>query len=225
MAVAREVPGSLRLGQLLWARTRTDLWLGRPGPPTPSAERTYPGIAEFETAFLATLGAVASERGHPSAESWLRKAEARHPLDGVGLNWLPAAQALLAGFTILRRAREADRWYAALEPYRRVLNLQFTAYELGRAAALCGRFEAASRDLATAVRIARREGMRPHLALALEQLASLESTSGRVRDRARAARAAREAAELFKALGMSRSRPPAGGGETGSPEALAGGVE
>jgi tetratricopeptide (TPR) repeat protein len=207
MAVARDVPGSLRLGQLLWARTRTDRWLGRPPPPTPSAESTYPGIAEFETAILATLGLVASERGDPRAEQWLSEAERRHPRDGVGLNWLPAAQALLVGWTNLGRASEAAGWSRALECYRDVLNLQFTAYELGRAAFLCGNLDLASRHLANAVRVARREGMRPYLGLALEQRALLGRARGRTGDRTRARRDADEAGELFHALGM---RHPAG---------------
>lgn len=206
MAVAREVPGSLRLGQLLWARTRVDLWLGRPAPPTPSLEGTYPGMKEFGTAILATLGDVASERGDPRADQWLRAAEERHPRDGVGLNWLPAAQALLAGWTNLGRAREASAWYGPLEPYRGILNLRFTAYELARAAALCGRWERSARDLAWALRVAQREGMRPHLALTLRQKAALWLARGRPGDRPRARRALESASELLHALGMHVGR-------------------
>jgi class 3 adenylate cyclase len=202
MAATREVPGSLRLGQLLWARARVDLWLGRPAPPTPSAEGTYPGIAEFGTAILATLGVVGSERGDPRSEQWLREAERRHPRGGMGLNWLPAAQSLLAGWTNLGRANEAWQWYAPLEPYRPILNLHFTAYELGRTAALCGHREAGDRDLAQALRIARREAMRPYLGLGLQQRARLWLARGRPADRARARRALDAAAETLHALGM-----------------------
>jgi tetratricopeptide (TPR) repeat protein len=197
-----QVPGSLRLGQLLWARIRANLWLGRPPPTVPPPGRTYPGISQFETAMLAGAGLVASERGHAAAAELLESASKRHPRRGVGLNWLPGAQALAAGWVNVACAGEAAQWYPGLTPYRRTLNLGFTALELARIAALNRWWDSGGADFAAAVRLGRREGLRPHLAIALCERARMERERRGPLGRSAASRGLREAEDLFRALGM-----------------------
>ena len=185
------VPGALRTGLLFWARTRSDLWRGRPGPPVPDSEQLYAGITQFQNDVLAGAGLVAAERRAPAAAEILRRVAARQPRSGSGVNWLTASQALAAGFAELGAAGEATPWYDALAPYRGSLLVGCTDLILGRIALLDGRLDAAARDLARAARLARREELGPFLVLTLREQARLSAARGRPRylSRARALRA------------------------------------
>lgn len=194
-------PGSLRFGQLIWARTRMEEWLMRGAPVLPAPEDTYAGISQFRTAMLAGAGRMASERGDPQAARLLEAAAKCHPRDGVGLNWLPAAQSLAAGWTFLGDAERAGEWYPSLSPYRPAVQLGPVAIELARIAALQGRRDASQDDLEAALRIARRGRMRPYVALALLHRARCGPRSA-----ATAARAEARADALFASLGMHSYR-------------------
>ncbi len=196
------VPGALRLGLLLWARSRTDLWLGRPGPPLPTADQLYAGIEQFKTDVLAGVGLVAAERGAPTAREILRRASDRQPHAGSGVNWLTATQCIAAGWAELADVEQAAPWYVALSPYRGTLLAGCTDLTLGRIARLQGRPEIAERDLARAVRLARRENLKPYLALARHEQASLWEAWGRPHDERRSAAARTEFEALRQALGM-----------------------
>jgi hypothetical protein len=199
------VTRTLRLGMLLFARIRSDVWRGRPGPPLPAdPDRLYADIAQFQIDALAATGLVAAEQRAPVAAELLRRAGERQDLSGSGVNWLTATQAIAAGWTALGAAGEAARWYEPLAPYRGTLLLGCTDLILGQGARLAGRLDAAGRDLARAARHARRERLRPFLALALREQALLARDRGSI---AGANTLARRAERLAAELGMKL--PPA----------------
>ena len=201
------VPGTLRLGLLLYARTRSDLWRGRPGPPLPDTAQLYAGISQFQTGMLAGAGAVAAEQGAPIAAEILRRAAARQPHSGSGVNWLSATQAIAAGFAMLGEVEEATPWYEALTPYRGTLLGGCTDLILGQIARLAGRYDAAERELARAARLARRESLRPFLVMALREQALLARARGRPTDVARASALEVRAQALADELGMRECAP------------------
>ncbi len=196
-----ETPSSLRFGQLIWSRTRMEAWLMRGDGDPPAPEITYSGISQFQTAMLAGAGQMASERGDPGAARLLETASKSHPRDGVGLNWLPAAQSLAAGWTFLGDAERAGEWYGSLSPYRAAIQLGPIAIDLARISALQGDREASGTDLDAALSIARRGKMRPYVALAL-----LHRARCAPRREPSAARAEAEADAMFATLGMHAYR-------------------
>jgi hypothetical protein len=203
------VPGALRVGLLLWARVRRDLWLGRPGPPVPSAQDLYGGIAQFQSDVLAGAGLIAAETGAPSAAEILRRAGDRQPLPGIGVNWLTAAQSIAAGWAELGDAAAAAPWYEALAPYRGTLLVGPTDLILGRLARLLGRSAEAESHLARALRLARRESLRPWLALVRAEQARLWEGAGPGAVR-RITAATGESRRIAASLGMRhRDRTPA----------------
>lgn len=196
------VPGALRVGLLFWARTRSDLWRGRPGPKIPDTQQLYAGISQFQTDVLAGVGLVAAETGAPAAREILERVAARQPRVGSGVNWLTAAQAIAAGWAELGDAAHAEPWYDALLPYRGTLLAGCTELTLGRIARLTGRTAAAERHLARVVRLARREGLRPLAALALGEQAVLARMGRGPHSAERAIAHERESLAIAADLGM-----------------------
>lgn len=193
------VPGALRIGLLLWARSVTDLWLGRGAPPIQAPERLYSGSAQLQNDVVAGAGLIASERGDPAAPNILAAADERQPVDGAGVNWLLGSQAIAGGWVNLGRRDEAARWYDALAAYRGTLLVGSTDLLLARIDTLLGRTREARAHLARALRQFRREGLRPFLGMALYEKAAVEAAAGRG-EHAAAPRA--EAMEVFESLGM-----------------------
>jgi len=207
--LAGRAPGALRLGLLFLARALADLWLGRPAPPVPPPENLYAGIPQGRIDAVAAAGLLAAERGHPQARALLATAQEQHPVSGVGVNWLGASLALAAGW-----ARRGDRersavWYEPLRPYRGTLLVGAADLVLARIATTNAWWEEGRRHVDRAVRLARREALRPLLALALEARAAIARGGA---PRRAAAAADREARGLRDLLGMPGSiRPPQGG--------------
>ncbi len=196
------VPGAVRLGLLIWARVRTDAWLGRPSLPTPSPRRIYADMSATQAAVAASNALRLGEAGSPQAEERLREAGEAVPASGVGLMWFIAAQGLTAGWAHMRRADMAARWYTSLRAYRPSLYFGSTALELGRVAVLNEWWEDGLAHLNGSIRHCRREGLRPLLAIGLYEKARLRIARGRRDDRRAAQAAMDEAAAVFASLEM-----------------------
>jgi class 3 adenylate cyclase/tetratricopeptide (TPR) repeat protein len=167
------VPGALRIGLLIWARRRADLWLGRPTPRLRSPRAVYRGMGLAELAVAASGALLAAEQGDERAGGFLASVASALPPDGAGLNWFIAAQGIAAGFARIGAAADAARWYEGLRPYAWAFYLGSTALERARVARLNGWTERAAADLAAATRVFRRERLQPLLALAQEERALL----------------------------------------------------
>ena len=208
------VPGALRVGLLVWARRQADLWRGRPLARAPSSRRVYAGMGPGSLAVAASGALFAARAGAADAEERARAVDAALPREGAGLNWFIAAQALAASWVELGRAREAKPWYPRLVPYHGHFYLTSTELELGRIARLGGSLTRAVPHLDRAARVARREALRPVLALALWEKSRALAATGTARDGAAAARCSRRAERIFASLEMS---PPALGRAAPSP--------
>lgn len=195
------VPGALRVGLLLWARVRRDLWLGRSPEPAPPTGGLYGGIAQFQSDVLAGTGLLAAESGNAAAATILERASERQARPGVGVNWLTAAQSIAAGWVALGDAERAEPWSAALAPYQGTLLVGCTDLTLGQIARLAGRFEEAEAHLARAARLARRESLRPWLALVRAEQARLWALSPAASSK-RIHAAVAESRSLAESLGM-----------------------
>lgn len=208
--VAR-LPGALRVGWLIWARTRADLWLGRPLPNLRPAEQLYPGLAQFQTVMLA-FGAVArSEQGDGAAADLAGLASAQLSRSGCGVNWTLAAQALASTWANLGRADAAGEWYAPLAHGGGSLYLLGApAVELGRIAALNRRWEAAAAHFAEALALYQRERLRALHAVALAERAILHARRATPGDREAARMDWQAARALFEQLGMRQQAHRAG---------------
>jgi len=197
-----QVPGSIHLGQFLWARTRARLWQGEFHGSPAARDTAYPGLEELETAELAVMGMIASETNAPHARDLVSAAGKRHPTDGVGLNWMLASQMLAAAWLNLDEVDEAMKWYPGLLPYHRTLSLTFPAVELARIAAAKGWWETSAKHFRTALSIAKREGLRPHHAIARFEQARMWTAQGSPGLQSRAERALAEASQALEELGM-----------------------
>lgn len=193
------VPGALRIGLLFWSRAMLDLWLGRPAAPMKPLK--YAGSQQLENNVLAGMGLLASERRDPEAASILEMAQRRQPLDGAGVNWLLASQAIAAGWANLGQREKAADWYELLLPYRETLLVSSTDLVLGRIAALEERWEASSQDFNRAIRLFRRERLLPHLGIALYERGRGE-LAGPSSHTATARKRLIEAQGVFESLGM-----------------------
>ncbi len=196
------VPGTKRLGLLIWARVRTDLWRGHESLNVPSARKNYEDMPLTEVPVMASTALRFSEERGPESVGMLGAVSARVPGNGDGLMWLIAAQALTAGWVNVGEAARGATWHAALAPYRRTLYLTSTTLERARAAAANGWWQQALADFSHCTRLCRREGLRPLLAVALFEKAHMYTTRNRSGDRRRAREARAEAAQIFAALQM-----------------------
>lgn len=202
-----EVPGAVRAGLLIWARRRVDFWLGRDSARLPSPRRIYAGMPSAHVAVGASAALVLSEQDAEAGERALSEAEVALSAGGSGLNWFIAAQGVASGWCNLDRAGEAAAGYSRLAPYRGRLYLGATDLECARIARLNGWWDAGERDVARAVRTARREGLEPILGLALLERARLRLARGCDPSEQKIQRPLREALVKLERLGMRNCIP------------------
>jgi len=194
------VPGALRVGLLLWARRQADAWLARPDVRAPSPARIYREMGPAGLAVAASTAWLAVQRGAPGSADLLGAARAALRPDGTGLLWLIAAQGVAAGLAELGRGAEAIELAEALRPYAGTLYLGSTSLELARLARQQGDPERGLGHVRAAIRQARREELRPLLALGLLEEAKLLEAANCGGPRAHAA--AKRGIALAEELGM-----------------------
>lgn len=201
-----EVRGALRIGLLLWARRRADLWLGRPFPQARSPAEIYAGMPSAALAVEASGCLIAVEHGSVNAGVRAGALSEVMPRTGRGLNWFIAVQALCASFGHLGDAEEAERWAVALSPFRDCFYLGFSRMALGRADALNGRWEQSIGHFDRAVATCRAQGLRPLLALALLERGRVYDLRGARGDAERARLSNEEGRRILEQLGMRGAR-------------------
>lgn len=199
----RRVPGTKRLGLLIRARVRTDLWRGHESLRVPSARKNYEDMPLTEIPVAAATALGMSEREEPGrAADLMAQVTGRVPATGDGLMWLVAAQALSAGWVNLGDAGRAATWYESLAPYAHTLYLSSTGLERARVASANSWWPQALADFTRCTRACRREGLRPVLAIALFEKARMYTSRGRPGDEGKCKAALMEARQLFDELRM-----------------------